>query len=477
MSHPQAGYRLATGTRNGFYSELGQVLQDAFQRGSSSGHHIRILETSGSAENLRLLERQQADIALVQYDVAKASLDNGLVNPIAIVAQEKLFIISQECPESRAVEPHNSLELLLGRCGPVAIGQPESGIDFTARRLFADFGRVDKKTLVNMPLAIAAESLRDRRIGSMVYIGDLSSRRDLLRLLSTRGAYLQGLGIDVVNYLGARYPGVYRPAKILAGSVSLNPSLPTSDISSVSIPTVLLARSGLDRGFVKELAWSLILNYRKLIPYYPGLVDQDPGLAFASGLVEIDTDAASVYKDGDPSQAFWRLWNENSDLQAGAYLLLLSSLLGYGFQYWRKKRSAGIVLAVSSNLQQISMNVDEDPAKALRKIEQILDDIRLKYIGNRLSEEAYAVVGKRVQSLADRCRVSIDSKKRESILNALSVFDQWQDFRSSDAQKAVRLMSEMKSRCREMLLQGEIDIAAYIELMELMLLAEVATRG
>lgn len=469
-----SSYRLATGSQNGFYAKLGLAVAGALKKGSGQNEELIMLETKGSTENLLLLKSEQADLALVQYDVAKSAVDRGEVKPIAVIAEEQFLLIERDCEGGETADREINATVSTRRCGPVAIGQKGSGIDFTSRRILSASGGASEQAIVNMTIKRAAEQLLENKISSLVYIGDITSRRDLIGLLSAKGIHLRGVGNDVVNYLVTRYPGVYHSSTILPGSVSLNPVRPDAEIRTVSVPTVLLARADLDREFTRELAWSLLLDYRQFLPYYPGLMNQEPGRALAFGLAEIDPDAANVYQNGDPSKAFWRLWEENSDLQAGAYLLLVSSILGYGFQAWRKRRSASLVVAVNTSLLRISKEVESDPSRSLLKIEQLLDDIRLKYIGNRLGEEAYTLVSNRVQSLAEKCRLSIDSRKKESVLNTLVVFDQWQAARFSDPIAAKDLIQNMKSKCREMLLAGQIDIAAYIELMELSLLAEMA---
>ena len=467
-------YRLASGNRNGFYAKLGATIAIALDKGLGRKEQLRLLETKGSTENLRLLKSKQADLALVQYDVAKGAVDRGEVKPIAVIAEEQLFVIARDCQAPNRAIKNSNLFITLASCSRIAIGEEGSGINFTSRRLLLASGIAGRQHVSSITSKVAVEHLLAGKIGSLVYIGAITSRQDLIGLMSAQGIHLRGLGNSVVNYLVSHYPDVYHSAMVLPGAVSINPVQPESEIRTVSVPTVLLARSDLDRSFIKDLAWSLVSNYSLFLPYYPSLMNQDPGRALAFGLAEIDPDAANVYQNGDPSKAFWRIWEDNSDLQAGTYILLVSSFLGYGFQAWRKRRSASLVTSVNTSLLQISEDIESCPSKSLLKIEQLLDDIRLKYIGNRLGDEAYTLVSNRVQSLAEKCRIAIDTRKKESVLNTLVVFDQWQAIRFSDPVAAKDLIYNMKSKCREMLLAGEIDIAAYIELMELSLLAEMA---
>ncbi|HNS23067.1 MAG TPA: TAXI family TRAP transporter solute-binding subunit [Sedimentisphaerales bacterium] len=62
--------RLATGSKTGVYYPMGcgikRVIEDAYP----NDIHIEVVETTGALENLRLLDREQVDLALVQNDTA-----------------------------------------------------------------------------------------------------------------------------------------------------------------------------------------------------------------------------------------------------------------------------------------------------------------------------------------------------------------------------------------------------------------------
>jgi len=78
MCHASAGtagaepvtLRLATGSRTGVYYPIGCGIKRVIERAYPNDVHIEVVETSGTLENLRLLDREQVDLALVQNDTA-----------------------------------------------------------------------------------------------------------------------------------------------------------------------------------------------------------------------------------------------------------------------------------------------------------------------------------------------------------------------------------------------------------------------
>ena len=123
------------------------------------------------------------------------------------------------------------------------------------------------------------------------------------------------------------------------GRLGLNPVLPTRDLASISAPTVLLARSGVDRSAVRQLTWPILSVYRSFIPFYTRLLSENPSQALTTGLQSLDPSARDVIENGDPTQVWVRSWKRNADFQAGVFILLGTSIFGYFFRYWVRQRS------------------------------------------------------------------------------------------------------------------------------------------
>mgnify|MGYP001260906709 CR=1 FL=1 len=62
--------RLATGSKTGVYYPIGCGIKQVIEEAYPDTVYIEVVETSGALENLRLLDREQVDLALVQNDTA-----------------------------------------------------------------------------------------------------------------------------------------------------------------------------------------------------------------------------------------------------------------------------------------------------------------------------------------------------------------------------------------------------------------------
>ena len=470
-------YTLSTGRDGGLYSDLGRLVSSGLQEVSSGDLSLELVPSAGSIENLELLRSGKVDFAFAQADAAYDLIQAGQVFPLATIAQEDVLIIAKPCGLEHQDDARLSPLSYLKGCS-INAGVSGSGVRFTAERILGSLGPSFRILRTGHAFSRSLDQFREGKVDALFYVGRLDSKSPLISLFTPGREQVQLHGVDssIFANLTGRYPGTYSQRLIQSGRFSLSPVLPSADIKTISVPTVLLVRTGVDPSAVRALTWSILSGYRRFAPYYPSLLLKEPQDALAAGLQNLDPAARDVYANGDPRQAWLRYWERNADLQAGVFLLFGTSFFGFFFRYWVRQRSKSLVKSVNSRLLALAGQLEADPKKALAALDEIVDEIRLQYIANRINDEAYGLVVKRVQSLADKCRAAIDSSRRRSVLESLVTFDEWQTAISRDPEKAMRLADEIKSRYSQMLLDGEIDVAAYIELTELVLLSEVNHR-
>ena len=471
-------YILATGRHDGLYHRLGTTVVASLASSERTGYNIELFPTTGSISNINLLRLGKVDFGFSQLDAASAHIYAGEVSPIAILAQEDLLLLSRDCSSHSPTHDRNEPFSFLDGC-IINIGRPGSGVQFTANRLLGALGSQVISSKESNTLPDALERLKKGSIDSLFYVGRLSADSPILSYLATKpyNVKLRSVDSTAFSYLSSVYPGSYSKSVVPAGRFGLDPVLPSQDLETISVPTVLLARPNVNPSFVRQLTWSILSNYRNFVPFYPDLLSQRPSSALTWGLQSLDPSASDVFANGDPRQAWIRYWERNSDLQAGVFILLGTSLFGYFFRFWMKQRSKTLLSSVNSRLLLLAEELELDPKSTLAKIDEIVDETRLQFIASRLNDDAYGLIVKRTQSLADKCRSAIESSRRKSVLDSLVVFDEWQIAISEDPSRALQLVSQMKARYSEMLLDGEIDIAAYIELTELVLLSEVKMKS
>ncbi len=159
---------IATGVINGRYFELGKRIQRVLE---ANGLDARAIHTDGSLENIELLEENQwPSLAIMQYDVALASLwspdlydsprlrnaiphVNGL-RRIAALHEEKVHILMRRDRIPSEIRERPTLAALQNAL--VCLGPTKSGTQIIARALLDHHGIVPKaELLLSVPDMVA----------------------------------------------------------------------------------------------------------------------------------------------------------------------------------------------------------------------------------------------------------------------------------------------------------------------------------
>ena len=480
--------RLATGSPTGYYYQLGLALETSAEEAVDL--EVEIIQSKGSIENLEQLLAGDIDFAIVQLDVAQESMKQGDVKAIAVLAQEHVHLISRQLgpatdETSRSVLPQGSeIEDPVPSSAPtlsdlegsrIAIGTSGSGIRFTAdkileaARLEPAKGKIEAN---ESGFGEALELLSTGEVDAAFYVGRLGASQ------SVRQAFIDDptltmlpLSPSLINYLTVQNPGAYRTATIPRGIYGVRPSIPDTKLTTLTTPTVLITRPDTNAKAVRLMTWSILATARRYATFYPELQSGDPNSLLRQGLFYIHQSANGVYEEGDPRRAWIRYWENNSDLQAGLFLLVATSSLGVLFRRWRWRRSQYLINQTSNRISAISKTLGDRPEEAQRAIRELDEDSRLQFIAGNISDDIYRQVQQRTQSYDDQCSLLIETQRREQILETLLLLDEWQETLQSDPDLALQKLSQIRQQYREMLLSNQVDIQAYMELVELTLIS------
>ncbi len=447
---------ISSGTTSGYYNRLAQQIGVSTQ--NTVGVDVQNLSSEGSRQNLQRLLDRQADFALVQLDVVTDVMRQGKVQAVAILANEPIHVIARSNSKVR------SLTDLTGK--RVGMGSQGSGIRFTADQLMDSIGlkvRADSSSFDQV-----FERLATRQIDAAIYVGSVGASEKLRqRLASNPALRLLPIPPEVINYLVIRDPGAYQGATIRTGTYAARPAIPAQDIPTLSTATVLVTRPDVDEKAVGLLTWAILSTSRKFAPFYPDLQTGEPRSLLQKGLFYIHPAAQAVYEQGDPRDAWIRYWENNSDLQAGLVILLGTSSIGLLLQKWRRDRSKKLITATSKRMGELKQLLPQDAQLAIDGIEELSQEHRLMFIEGSIPSEVYEEVRQKTQTFADQCRNLLDQRRKRFVLDTLLLLDDWQASLQLDSQAALQKLTQIKQQYREMLLADQIDIKAYIELMEL----------
>ena len=447
---------ISSGTTSGYYNRLTE--QIGVSTHNTVSLEVQNLSSEGSRQNLQRLLDRQADFALVQLDVVSNAMRQGKVQAVAILANEPIHVIARSDSKLR------SLTDLAGK--RVGMGSEGSGIRFTADQLMGAIGlkvRPDSSSFDQV-----FERLANRQIDAAIYVGSVGASEKLRqRLASNPALRLLPMPPEVINYLITRDPGAYQTATISIGTYAARPAIPAQDIPTLATATVLVTRSNVDDKAVGLLTWAILSTSRKFSPFYPDLQTGDPRSLLQKGLFYIHPSAQAVYDQGDPRDAWIRYWESNSDLQAGLVILLGSSSIGLLLQKWRRDRSKKLITATSKRMTELKQLLPQEAQLAINGIEELSQEHRLMFIEGSITSEVYEEVRQKTQTFADQCRNSLEQRRKRFILDTLLLLDDWQASLQLDPQAALQNLTQIKQQYREMLLADQLDIKAYIELMEL----------
>jgi len=277
---------LATGGTAGTYYPFGGAMAKIW---NSKVKDMNVTaQTSGaSAENVRLINKKEVELALVQSDTldfafnATEAFKEPLkaMNAIAVLYPEVIQVVVA------AGGPIKSIADLKGK--KVGVGAPGSGTEANFRQLLDAYGM--KKEDVNaqfLSFSESAEAYKDKHIDAFIVTAGIPNA-GIMDVATQNEIRILDIPADVVAKLTKKYPflaAVKVPANTYKGQ--------TAEVSTVAVNAVLIAGSSLKEEMVYNLTKALFENQTELaaahakgkelnmktavtgvsIPFHPGAV-------------------------------------------------------------------------------------------------------------------------------------------------------------------------------------------------------------
>lgn len=452
---------ISSGTTNGYYHRLAEQIGTATDR--TVHLQVQNLSSDGSKQNLKRLLDREVDFALVQLDVVNEAMRQGKVQAVGMLANEPIHVIALKNIKVRSL---NDLE---GK--RVNVGSPGSGIRHTAESLLQASELKVQKDGSNIDIAL--QKLANRQLDAVIYVGTTGASEKLRQQLVSNPS-LQFLPIPpaLSNYLTSRDPGAYQTATIAEGTYSTRPPVPERDTSTLATATVLVTRPDVKNETVGLVAWAILYNARRFALFYPELQTEEARSLLQRGLFYIHPGAQDVYtQNADPRDAWLRYIENNNDLQAGIVILVGTSTIGLLLQKWRHDRAKKLVSATLKRINELKELLPHNAQHALTGIEDLSQEHRLMFIEGTIMPEVYEQVRQKTQTFADQCRNVLEQQRKRFVLDTLLLLDDWQASLQVDPQAALQKLTQIKQQYREMLIADQMEIQAYIELMELTLIS------
>lgn len=161
---------MGTGGTSGVYFPLGGAISQVLSNKSDGAVSITAQATGASGENMRLIEANEVDIAIVQNDVAHSAYNGlepfksklGNVRAIARLYPEYLHVVASKDSGIKSVQDFKGKK--------VSVGARGSGNEMNCRQIFGFYGLdYNNVTPIFLPYGETADQFKDRNVDAFVF--------------------------------------------------------------------------------------------------------------------------------------------------------------------------------------------------------------------------------------------------------------------------------------------------------------------
>lgn len=249
---------IATGGTSGTYYPLGGGIAQIITDNTSASATAQ--STGASVENMRLLQKQDVDLAFTQTDIADYAtkavkmFDGNAVDNLTGVASLYYETIQIVVPENSDI---NSVADLAGK--KVSTGAPGSGVEANAEQILEVYGLTfDDLKAEHLSFGDSTSKIQDGNLDA-AFLTAGAPTSAVTELSATKGVKLIALDADKIAQLVESYPFYVEqtiPADTYPG---------VSEVNTVAVKAMLVARAGLSDELVYDITKALFENTNELV--------------------------------------------------------------------------------------------------------------------------------------------------------------------------------------------------------------------
>jgi uncharacterized protein len=284
-------YILATGGTAGTYYPYGGAMTKIWNS-KIPGMNVTAQATGASVENVRLMNRDEVEFALVQTDTidfafnAKEAFKEPLTKMavVAVLYPELVHIVT------RAELGITSFSGLRGK--KIGVGAPGSGTEANFRQLM-DVHRMGKDDVATQYLSFAesADQFKDRRIDAFMVTGGVPTSA-IMDVATQREIKIVPIEETMISIMTAKYPflsGATIPANAYRGV--------TSPVKTVAVNAVLIAHPKVPESVVYNMTKALFENQAELAATHVKGKELTLGKAATGVSIPLHPGAVKYYKE------------------------------------------------------------------------------------------------------------------------------------------------------------------------------------
>ena len=365
--------RIATGQKGGTFLPLGVELSKDVERNHPS-YKMLPLESKGSPFSIDMLEKKEAELALVSNNSKGQEFEGEHVRLIAPLYPETLQIVVRDGASIKAPAD------LAGK--KLAIGPAASGTETIAWQVLEHFGiGKNRVTALNMPPLDAADKLAAGELDAVFVVAGLRAPVVEKMLLKPEN---QLLSLGPPDKVGGPIDGIHIDAPYLLQSVIPERTYgekPAEPVGTVGVRALLVAREDVDEEVVFEITEALFQNKLHLAQKEKLLAQLTEKFDPADAPYPLHPGADRYLRRNEPS-----LVEKNVDL--------ISLFLAFGgiawsavtaLHAWRKNSQKGRIELYFANLAELTKRARE--ATTIPELEELLHALN-ETEGKALSELA-----------------------------------------------------------------------------------------
>jgi TRAP transporter TAXI family solute receptor len=364
---------IATAAEWGEYSKFGEALARVVERNEPK-LKITVKKTSGSMENMRLLQNHEVDFAIAQSNALVDQVESAqAVRSVALLFPEVFHCIAGKGSQIR------SLSDLKGK--RIALMPGGSGSFHLFVEIMKQYGLTEEDfTFLHLGQKETVKKLQQGEVDAVSHTLALGNDvlRDLLRLTEA-----ELVPVDKVDAMKIWIPYL-EPFDIPSGTYGLEPPIPDRDLPAASVNATLLTHVDTPEDVVFDMARILHQNKAELVAEYPYAARMKSPLS-EGAFISMHPGAIDFYNRNEPS-----FWVQNAEILALLFTLFI--FIGTGvlrlhiFMKEREKERADkynldilkLVEGIHATKEREELEkFNEELLKIFRKLVEDLDEDRI----------------------------------------------------------------------------------------------------
>jgi len=282
---------LATGGTAGTYYPFGGAMAKIWNS-KIPGINVTAQATGASAENIRLINKKEVELALVQSDTidfafnAKEAFKERLtkMNAIAVLYPEVIQIVVRGNTKIKSFADLKGVKM--------GVGAPGSGTEANFRQLLEVYGmKKDDVKAQYLSFAESAEQFKDKHIDAFIVTAGIPNAAimDVAVMQSIRILPIPG---DKIAQLTKRYP--FLSLVVIPANTYKNQS---AEVKTVAVSAVLIVSSDLKEDVVYQLTKALFENQAELATTHAKGKDLNLKTAVTGVSIPFHPGAMKYYKE------------------------------------------------------------------------------------------------------------------------------------------------------------------------------------